>query len=187
MSKYKYRNISDNLSIPSELSKSNKTLPKIPYFKIDINSPEHKTFKIYENSDMRLNNHPPVIYYRKVTNPYKYKIDSINPNNPITTEKLFSNRIKSLISKSNNGKITLEEILKKNENNNKDHFKPDGYIFYDYLRKHPYLKPNDLIRTNIYHPIKNKEYNYFDDYNQQYKKKEEKPNYEKISDLFIIK
>ena len=182
MSKYKYRNISDNLSIPSELSKSNKTLPKFPYFKIDINSPEHKTFKIYENSDMRLNNHPPVIYYRKVTNPYKYKIDSNSPNNPITTEKLFSNRIKSLISKSNNGKITLEEILKKNENNNKDHFKPEGYIFYDYLRKHPYLKPNDLIRTNIYHPIKNKEYNYYDDYNQPYEKKEEKPIYNKISE-----
>ena len=182
MSKYKYRNISDNLSIPSELSKSNKTLPKFPYFKIDINSPEHKTFKIYENSDMRLNNHPPVIYYRKVTNPYKYKIDSNSPNNPITTEKLFSNRIKSLISKSNNGKITLEEILKKNENNNKDHFKPEGYIYYDYLRKHPYLKPNDLIRTNIYHPIKNKGYNYYDDYNQPYEKKEEKPIYNKISE-----
>ena len=71
MSKYKYRNISDNLSNLSELSKSNKTLPKNPYFKIDINSPEHKTFKIYENSDMRLNNHPPVIYYRKVTNPFQ--------------------------------------------------------------------------------------------------------------------
>ena len=64
---------------------------------------------------MKLNNHPPVIYYRKVTNPYKYKIDSSSPNNPITTEKLFSNRIKSLISKSFNGKITLEEILKKME------------------------------------------------------------------------
>ena len=113
---------------------------------------------------------------------YKYKIDSSSPNNPITTEKLFSNRIKSLISKSNNGKITLEEILKKNENNNKDHFKPDGVIFYDYLRKHPYLKPNDLIRTNIYHPIKNKGYNYYDDYNQPYEKKEEKPIYNKISE-----
>jgi hypothetical protein len=105
MSNYKYRNISDNLSNPSEL---NKTLPKISYFKIDINSPEHKTFKIYENSDLRLNNHPPVIYYRKVTNPYKDKINSSNPNNPIITEKLFSNRIKSF-----NGKITLDEVLKK--------------------------------------------------------------------------
>ena len=39
-----------------------------------------------------------------------------------------------------------------------------------------------MIRTNIYHPIKNKEYNYFDDYNQPYEKKEEKPIYNKISE-----
>ena len=184
MSKYKYKSISDNLSNPSEVSKSNKNLPKIPYFKIDINSPEHKTFKIYENSDLRLNNRPPVIYYRKVTNPYKYKMDndSSSHTNPITTEKLFSNRIKSIISKSHNGKLTLEEILKKNDIKNKDHFKPNGYIFYDYLRKHPYLKPNDLIRTNIFHSIYNKEDNYFDDYDEKYEKKEEKIKYDKISE-----
>ena len=184
MSKYKYKSISDNLSNPSEVSKSNKNLPKIPYFKIDINSPEHKTFKIYENSDLRLNNRPPVIYYRKVTNPYKYKMDndSSSHTNPITTEKLFSNRIKSIISKSHNGKLTLEEILKKNDIKNKDHFKPNGYIFYDYLRKHPYLKPNDLIRTNIFHSIYNKKDNYFDDYDEKYEKKEEKIKYDKISE-----
>ena len=184
MSKYKYKSISDNLSNPSEVSKSNKNLPKIPYFKIDINSPEHKTFKIYENSDLRLNNSPPVIYYRKVTNPYKYKMDndSSSHTNPITTEKLFSNRIKSIISKSHNGKLTLEEILKKNDIKNKDHFKPNGYIFYDYLRKHPYLKPNDLIRTNIFHSIYNKKDDYFDDYDEKYEKKEEKIKYDKISE-----
>jgi len=184
MSKYKYKSISDNLSNPSEVSKSNKNLPKIPYFKIDINSPEHKTFKIYENSDLRLNNRPPVIYYRKVTNPYKYKMDndSSSHTNPITTEKLFSNRIKSIISKSHNGKLTLEEILKKNDIKNKDHFKPNGYIFYDYLRKHPYLKPNDLIRTNIFHSIYNKKDDYFDDYDEKYEKKEEKIKYDKISE-----
>jgi hypothetical protein len=184
MSKYKYKSISENLSNHSEVSKSNKNLPKIPYFKIDINSPEHKTFKIYENSDLRLNNRPPVIYYRKVTNPYKYKMDndSSSHTNPITTEKLFSNRIKSIISKSHNGKLTLEEILKKNDIKNKDHFKPNGYIFYDYLRKHPYLKPNDLIRTNIFHSIYNKKDDYFDDYDEKYEKKEEKIKYDKISE-----
>jgi hypothetical protein len=108
--------------------------------------------------------------------------DSSSHTNPITTEKLFSNRIKSIISKSHNGKLTLEEILKKNDIKNKDHFKPNGYIFYDYLRKHPYLKPNDLIRTNIFHSIYNKEDNYFDDYDEKYEKKEEKIKYDKISE-----
>jgi len=165
-------------------SKSTNSLPKIPYFKININSPEHKAYKIYENSDLRLRNQPPVIYYRKITNPYKYKMenDSNSYSNPITTEKLFSNRLKHLISKSSNGKIKLEEILKKNDSVNKDHNKPDGYIFYDYLRKHPYLKPNDLIRTNIFLPINNQEKNYFNGYNENYEKKEEKISYQKISE-----
>ena len=136
--------------------RNNTTLPNLGRpSKISLNSPEYYQRKLYENTDYRLNCSPPIYYYRKITKPYKISLErepskySIKPS----TENLVINRLKNII---NDNFGNFENFINHNERFKKDKFKPEGYLFYDWIVKHPKCLNGDLLASKFIHPNRKK-------------------------------
>ena len=136
--------------------RNNNTLPNLGRpSKISINSPEYYQRKLYENSDYRLNCSPPIYYYRKITKPYKRTLER-EPSKYSTkpsTENMVINRLKNII---NDNFGNFENFINHNERFKKDKFKPEGYLFYDWIVKHPNCLNGDLLASKFIHPNRKK-------------------------------
>ncbi len=143
---FKIQSPEDKLS--QTLYKTTTTQETYPYLTISKFTPNttinnfSKT-RYFETTENRLNQKPPIYYIRKVQKPYKYNITSVPQgySNKITTEEMFNNRIKNYIKKDFEN-VAIENVISSSSN---DKYKPNGYVFRDFLIKNPkYLKPNIL-------------------------------------------
>ena len=100
--------------------------------------------RYFETTENRLKSNPPIYYIRKVQKPYKYNITSVPQgySNKTTTEEMFTSRLKTEIDTHFKNKITVNDVI---NSSSKDKFKPNGYVFRDFLIKNPkFMKPNIL-------------------------------------------
>jgi len=134
----------------------NSTLPTLGRTsRISLNTPEYYQRKLFENTDYRLKCSPPIYYYRKVTKPYKYSMERepSKYSSKETTENIIINRLKTIINKNFGN---FENFINKNERFKNDKFKPEGYLFYDWIIKHPQLLNGDLLASKFIHPNRKK-------------------------------
>ena len=101
------------------------------------------------NSNIKIRNNsniPPIYFFRKVTNPYKYSITSI-PEYLIKTneEKRFVEKLYKSID-NDKEKTVLKNLLdKRNQNIKKDYYKPEVLDIHNVLRYKPKLYPVSFI------------------------------------------
>ena len=101
------------------------------------------------NSNIKIRNNsniPPIYFFRKVTNPYKYSITSI-PEYLIKTneEKRFVEKLYKSID-NDKEKTVLKNLLdKRNQNIKKDYYKPEILDVHNVLRYKPKLYPVSFI------------------------------------------
>ena len=129
-----------------DLSKKNPSNQNTLRTKISINcDPNPKKYN--ETTQNRLSRNPPIYYFRNVTNPYKYNIQSVDLkySNGRSNEEIFSERVKEIINKESGGSITLDDILSKTK---KDQYLPYGYPYFDYVNRHPSLMRSTNFLTS---------------------------------------
>ena len=114
--------------------------------KISINC-EPNPNKYNETTQNRLSRNPPIYYFRNVTNPYKYNIQSVDLkySNGRSNEEIFTERVKDIINKESGGSITLDDIISKSK---KDQYLPYGYPYFDYVNRHPSLMRSTNFLTS---------------------------------------
>ena len=114
--------------------------------KISINC-EANPNKYNETTQNRLSRNPPIYYYRNVSNPYKYNIQSVDLkySNGRSNEEIFTERVKDIINKESGGSITLDDIISKSK---KDQYLPYGYPYFDYMNRHPNLMKSTNFLTS---------------------------------------
>ena len=156
-----------------------------------INSKQYSSIRNFESTQSRLNSNPPIYYYRKVTNPYKYNIQKVDLkySNKISDQENFTERVKKILDKESNGTITLDDIMSQTTRSNDCHL-PYGFIYYDYLKKNPnILHGNDLTlnkRNIIKYRNNNLNINNTTD-DRFYNYSERENNFSNIKDNYEIK
>lgn len=128
----------------------NKNTEKYRFFPRTISNNSINGIKFIssrEKSFNRINNLPPLYFYRKVNTPYKFKITSV-PEYLIKTneEKRFMTKLYQSLKESD--KSILKDLLKKKKiNSNKDRYKP-AYVDVERL-----LRYKPLLYENVNNPI----------------------------------
>ena len=114
--------------------------------KISINC-EANPNKYNETTQNRLSRNPPIYYYRNVSNPYKYNIQSVDLkySHGRSNEEIFTQKVKDIINKESGGSITLDDIISKSK---KDKYIPYGYPYFDYVNRHPNLMKSTNFLTS---------------------------------------
>ena len=107
--------------------KSNALSQRYQQYKQSHNSYSHSLNKKYVIKNKPKNKNTISLY------PAKEKI-----------EQIFAERMRHLIISDEAAKKNFEEI---SSSPSKDKWKPEGYIYYDYLRKHPLFVSSDFLTT----------------------------------------
>ena len=102
--------------------------------------------KLLHKSNINNNSIPPIYFYRKINNPYKYNITSV-PEYLIKTneEKRFVDKLYNSIDNNREKKVLENLINKKNITNQKDYYKPQILDIHNVLRYKPDLYPSSFI------------------------------------------
>ena len=108
--------------------------------------------KYYESTQYRLSQKPPIYFYRKITNPYKYNITKVDLSysNRKSNEDIFAEKVKDIINKEIGDSRNLNDML--TQSLKKDKYKPKGYPYFDFVYKHHNILknffPNEKINKN---------------------------------------
>ena len=115
---------------------------------------------------------PPIYFYRKVQNPYKYNISSI-PEYLIKTneEKRFVDKLYNSINNTKEKELLENLINQKKLTTRKDYYKPKNLDIHNILRYEPNLYPNSFSPENKTNLINSKPQNM-----KLFEKKENKAN-----------
>ena len=124
---------------------SSKNPNKKTYEKSIFN--ENSKINIKEDTFYKLKRVPPVYFYRKILNPYKYNMNSV-PEYLIKSneEKHFMNKLNLLMTNESDRKA-LNNMIKSKEKEQKfkDRYKPSILDIHNFLRFRPNLYSNSFL------------------------------------------